>query len=197
MNDGRTVGLNINRRQLITDDNATLLRDVYGYTITLPSLINTFYANLNTATNVVTVTGDVNPSGSTNDIIDLEVDGTAMSFEVNGTDEVIEGAQFATIVVNAGEGNDDVDVDELLSSKAVTVNGGNGNDNIALPRNSRISTPTSTPTSPRTATPARIRSSSTTRRTALAGTTTHLRTRRSPRTRHSSTASFRSPHLSR
>ncbi|MBC8108517.1 MAG: hypothetical protein H7Z14_18170 [Anaerolineae bacterium] len=131
MNDGRTVGLNINRRQLISDDNAFLLRDVYGYTILTPSFVNTFYVNLNTTTNVVTVTGDANVSGSDIDTIDLEVDGTAMSFEVNGTDELIEGAQFSTIVVNALEDNDDIDVDELLSGKSVTVNGGNGNDNIS------------------------------------------------------------------
>jgi acrosin len=131
MNDGRTVALNVNRRQLISDDDAFLLRDVYGYTIATPHLVNTFYANLNTSTNIVTVTGDANPNGSDVDTIDLEVDGTAMSFEVNGTDEVIEGAQFTTIVVNAGSDNDDVDVDELLASKSVTVNGGDGNDNIS------------------------------------------------------------------
>src|SRR5262249_16239948 len=91
--------------------------------------INTFYANLNTTTNVVTVTGDANPNGSNADIIDLEVDtGTDTSFEVNGTDEVIDGAQYTSIVVNSLEDADDVDVDELLSGKTVTVNLGNGTD---------------------------------------------------------------------
>ena len=107
-----------------------MLRDVYGYTVTLPSTINTFYANLNTSTNVVTINGDVDANGDNADVIDLEVAGTAMSFEVNGTDETIEGRKFTTIVVNAGVANDDIDVDALLSGKNMTVNGGSGADSV-------------------------------------------------------------------
>jgi hypothetical protein len=131
LNPGRSVDAPPTIRQLISDLDATVLQQAYGYTIALPSTINTFYANLNTTTNVITVTGDANPNGDNADVIDLEVDGTAMSFEVNGTDEVIEGAQFTTIVVNAGLDADDIDVDELLASKTLTVNGDAGNDNIS------------------------------------------------------------------
>ncbi len=127
MNAGRAIPQT--RRNLISDTAAELLRDAYGYTIRLPSTLNTFYANLDTVTNTVTVQGD---AGTAVDNIDLEVDGTAMSFEVNGTDEVIEGAQFTVINVNGNGGNDDIDVDELLSGKTVSVNGGDGNDNISV-----------------------------------------------------------------
>ncbi|WP_428940356.1 beta strand repeat-containing protein [Fontivita pretiosa] len=131
LNPGRTIPTTVVRRLLISDTLATFLRDAYSYTVTMPSLINTMYVNLNTTTNVVTINGDIDPTGDDADVIDLEVDGTAMSFEVNGTDEVIEGAQFTTIIVNAANANGDVDVDALLSGKSVTVNGGAGNDNIS------------------------------------------------------------------
>ena len=55
------------------------------------------------------------------DVIDLEVAGTAMSFEVNGTDETIEGAQFTSITVNALGDADNIDVDQVLSGKSVTM----------------------------------------------------------------------------
>src|SRR5688572_5163776 len=74
----------------------------------------------------------MNTNGSDADVIDLELDGTAMSFEVNGTDETIEGAEFNAITVNAGAGADDVDVDQVLSGKTVVVNGEGGADFINI-----------------------------------------------------------------
>lgn len=135
MNDGRTVATGDTIRQLITDDNARLLRDVYGYTIALPSTINTFYVNLNTTTNQIVINGDINSNGSDVDAIDLELTGVNTGDfrgEVNGTSEVIPNAEYTSIVVNAGLDNDDIDVDELESGKSVTVNGGDGNDNINI-----------------------------------------------------------------
>jgi hypothetical protein len=130
LNAGRTVGGPPTTRQLISDIDATVLQLAYGYTVQLPSSINTFYANLNTTTNVVTITGDANPNGSNVDVIDLEVAGTAMRFEVNGSAETLEGAQFTTITVNSGLDNDDIDIDALLGGKSMTVNGGAGNDSV-------------------------------------------------------------------
>jgi hypothetical protein len=132
LNPGRSVSTTVLRRTLISDTVAQFYDDVFDYTIKLPSTINTFYVNLDTSGNSVTVRGDVNPNGNVNDNIDLEVSGTAMRFEVNGTTETIEGAQFGTIIVNAGDGNDDIDVDELLAGKVVTVNGEEGNDRIDI-----------------------------------------------------------------
>jgi len=134
MNPGRTVGAPPTERQLISDLTATILRDAYSYTVALPSTINTFYANLNTSTNVVTVTGDADPTDATDaDAIDLELTGTNtgdLRVDMNGTMEVIQDAQYTSIIVNALTGNDDIDVDELASGKTVTVNGGDDNDNI-------------------------------------------------------------------
>ena len=135
MNDGRTVATGDTIRQLITDDNATLLRDVYGYTIALPSTINTFYVNLNTTTNQIVINGDINSNGSDVDVIDLELTGVNSGDfrgEVNGASEIVPNAEYTSIVVNAGLDNDDIDVDELESGKSVTVNGGDGNDNINI-----------------------------------------------------------------
>src|SRR4051794_25192649 len=84
-NPGRAVSSAQVRRGLISDTDATLLRDVYAYTIAMPSTINTFYVQYNQGANSVTVNGDMNTSGSDNDFIDLEVSSTAMRFEVNGT----------------------------------------------------------------------------------------------------------------
>lgn len=130
LNPGRSVEAPPTQRQLISDLCATVLRDAYGYTIALPSTINTFYANLNTTTNVVTLTGDANPNGSDADQFDLEVTGGSMRFEVNGTSEVIAGAEFSDIVLNAGAAADDANVDALLGGKTVTLNMGAGNDTV-------------------------------------------------------------------
>jgi len=42
---------------LISDLDASTLRNAYGYTIAMPSQINTFYANLDITNNRVTVQG--------------------------------------------------------------------------------------------------------------------------------------------
>jgi hypothetical protein len=133
MNSGRTVGAPPTTRQLIGDTITTLLRDVFNYTVTLPSLINTFYANLNTSTNVVTVTGDINVDGTNEDFIDLELTGTNagdLRVEANGSSEIFPDAEYTTIVVNSGLASDDVDVDELESGKTVTVNLGDADDRL-------------------------------------------------------------------
>ena len=132
INAGRAVSSAQVRRGLISDNVAGFLRDVFDYTIQLPSTINTFYVNFNNGANSVTVNGDMDPTGDDNDNIDLEVSGTAMRFEVNGTSETIEGVQFGGIIVNAGDGADDIDVDQLISGKTVTVNGQDGNDRIQI-----------------------------------------------------------------
>lgn len=131
MNPGRTSGFG--ERSLISDDNALLLRDVYGYDIVLPSQINTFHANLNRSTNVLTVNGDI--QGVLSDNVDLERSGTNAQIEyqnggTTGARELIPEAEFTSIVVNTGDGTDDVDVDRLVAGKTVTINLGEGNDRV-------------------------------------------------------------------
>lgn len=130
INAGRTVSSATARRGLVSDVVATALQEIFDYTIVLPSTLNTFYVNLNRANNSVTVNGDIDADDD--DFIDLEESGTAMRFEVNGTSETIEGVEFTNITVNAGEGGDDIDIDQVLSGKNVTINGQNGNDLIQM-----------------------------------------------------------------
>jgi hypothetical protein len=52
------------RRGLISDTDANPAADVYGYTITLPSTINTFYVQYNQGANSVTVNGDMNTAAA-------------------------------------------------------------------------------------------------------------------------------------
>ena len=55
LDDGRTSDLS---RRLMSDTTVGFLRDVYGYTVALPSQTNTFYANFNTTTGSLKVQGD-------------------------------------------------------------------------------------------------------------------------------------------
>jgi hypothetical protein len=130
MNPGRTYVTG--RRQLIGDVESDLLRDAWGYTVVSPNSINTFWANLNRTTNVLTVTGDINPSGSDVDSIIVDVIGTDTRIRVGGTSELIPNAEYTTLVINAGEAGDTIRIDGLPAGKNVTVNAGNGNDLIVL-----------------------------------------------------------------
>lgn len=142
MNDGRTVPGGTNRRQLISDADASLLRDVYNYQILPPSQINTFAANLDTATGVLTINGNLvfsslaEPFGLPNDFIDLEWGGgITMTVELAGgsvaSEQVFE-FQINSIVVNTGTGEDSVEINGLPSGKSVTVNLGEGNDSVVF-----------------------------------------------------------------
>ena len=141
MNDGRTVSGGKNRRQLISDTDALLLKDVYNYEIKVPSQFNTFAVNLNAATRTLTINGDLNFStfGPTthlpNDVLDVEAGGLVMRFELaNGavaTEEVIEFF-FDTIVINTKTGNDTIEINGIFPNKTVTVDGGEGNDDVVF-----------------------------------------------------------------
>ena len=130
LNSGRTY---VNgRRQIIGDVESDILRDALGYTVVSPNSINTFWANLNRTSNVLTVTGDINPSGSNVDSIVVDVVGTDTRIRVGGTTELIPNAEYTTLVVNAGNDSDTIRIDGLPAGKGVTVNGGSGNDLIVL-----------------------------------------------------------------
>lgn len=111
-------------RRLITDLNALILKDAYNYTIQLPSTLNTFHANLNATTGVLTVNGG---PGTSNDNIVLDVDG-GVRVQVNGTVETFPGATITSINILAGDGNDAVTVGSGLLGIPITANLGSGND---------------------------------------------------------------------
>ena len=130
MNSGRTY---VNgRRQLIGTVESQILAAALGYSVVDPDTINTFWANLNRTSDTLTVSGDINPNGSDNDSIIIDVVGTDLRVQVGGTTELIPIAEFDTLVVNAGLGNDTIRVDELPSAKTVTINGEELDDTIIL-----------------------------------------------------------------
>ena len=126
MNAGRTVGFPPPTRELITDLDALILRDAYGYTINLPSTINAFYANFNSTTGALVVNGD---PGNVDDHVVIEMDG-GLRVSVNGTTELLPApgpGGVTSITVNVGAGNDYVKIGQGIGVP-VTVDGGDGND---------------------------------------------------------------------
>ena len=132
INSGRTVPTGLNRRQLISDFILTTLQQAYGFTVLPTSQLNSFATNLNTATNLVTINGDINPNGSDGDLISLTPSGSAQRFFVNGHFETYATSEFIAVQVNAGGANDTVNIDSLPSSGPATVSGGAGDDVVVF-----------------------------------------------------------------
>lgn len=126
LNSGRTVGFPPPTRQLISNLDALILKDAYNYTIQLPSTLNSFFANVNLTTGVLTVNGG---PGASNDNILIDHDG-GVRVQVNGTVETFPGVVVTAINVLAGDGNDGVTVGGGLLGIPITVDGGSGDDTI-------------------------------------------------------------------
>ncbi len=116
-------------RNLITDLDAQILADAYGYTITLPSTVETFTAYRNPTTGVLTVNGDL---GVFNDTITLDKPLASWRVNVNNFVMTFAAASVMGITINAGTGNDTVNVRYTIEGVPVTVNAGSGNDTINL-----------------------------------------------------------------
>ena len=135
LNAGRTV-LSA-RRQLISDTDVLVLAAAYGYNIPnnrLPSQFNTFYGNLETNSNVLTIQGD---PGSANDhiIIDTFTSGGGVVYIralVNGTLERFRDGQVDSIVVRGGGGNDVIELRALPAGNAITIQGDDGDDDVII-----------------------------------------------------------------
>jgi hypothetical protein len=98
MNPGRTIGPPPTR-ELITDLNAAILRDAYGYTVATPSTIQTFLANFNTTTGELTINGDVltdaaNVQTFIDDAITIDRQGVDLRVDVDG---VVARFPFASV----------------------------------------------------------------------------------------------------
>lgn len=126
LNAGRTVGFPPPTRELITDLNALILHDAYGYTVKLPSKINTFYANFNSTNGALTVNG---APGISNDQIVIDRSGGVLRVVVNETEEIFDAVNVLSINVLAGAGNDHVTIGSSVGIPA-TVNGEDGNDTL-------------------------------------------------------------------
>jgi hypothetical protein len=97
----------------------------YGYTMLTPSQVNSFHANLDTSSNVLTVRGG---PGASSDTITLDTLGGSVRVRVNQTSELFPAAEVDSIVVNAGDGADVINVDESLV--AITLGASPGNDTL-------------------------------------------------------------------
>jgi hypothetical protein len=133
MNSGRAG--ESGRRNLISDDSAVLLRDVYGYTIHMPSQQNTFYVQLNRTNLTVVVNGDIKTDGDDTDFMEFQISGGAQRFMINGTTEAVTITEFFSSTINANQGNDYMLMDSYWSP--VTVNGAGGHDTLILSQTSR------------------------------------------------------------
>lgn len=130
MNSGRDIERN--ERNLISDLEATILRDVYGYTVTMPSTLNNMLVNPNFTTDVLTVIGQ---PGNVNDLIIVQGSAIPGALHVSvGTvgqpgsfSEIVPLSQTNTINVNSGDGNDIIRL-EYNGGRTTNFNGGNGDD---------------------------------------------------------------------
>jgi hypothetical protein len=102
-------------RQWISDLDAKILADAYGYTVVLPSTFNTAHATLDSQTGTLLVQGRV---WAQFDTIDIDTQGTNIRVRVNGTTELFPTASVSHIVIAQNGGVDAVNV----SGIAVPVN---------------------------------------------------------------------------
>jgi predicted outer membrane repeat protein len=124
LNDGRTVPAgnpNSNpaetARQFISDTDAKILADAYGYTVVLPSAINTAFASLDVETGTLLVQGDRTLLGfGTNDTITIDMFGSDIRVQVNGSTELFPALSVQQIVIAQNGGADTVTVAPGLAS---------------------------------------------------------------------------------
>ncbi len=127
VNDGRTWSSDRQVRRLISDFTADLLSDIYGYTVSMPSNINTFYANTNLATGQLVIQGD---PGAADDLITVNEVANDIRAQVNGTAERITAAFVNVITIDSGTGNDLINVDQTPVGIPTDVFAGSGDDII-------------------------------------------------------------------
>ncbi|MBI2826009.1 MAG: hypothetical protein HYX69_15095 [Planctomycetia bacterium] len=139
MNPGRAIA--DNERNLISNFDATILRDAYGYSIVLPSTLNNMLVNPNFTTDALTVSG---LPGSVDDVVLMLSAPGGFSVNVDGYTEIVPLSQTNSIAINTGAGTDVV----LLlynAARPTTVNGGGGGgDALFLPEGATVTSNTVT-----------------------------------------------------
>lgn len=149
------TGITTDQRLLISNKTALLLRDAYGYEITLPETLATFYAVLDESTGELTVRGgsdatviDGVAQGDDSDVITIVRDGDTIVVSVDVEHDVpgtgtgmnpndqqdafvtrFDAGRVTSITVNAGAGDDFITVGDDIGVPIV-VNGEEGNDVI-------------------------------------------------------------------
>jgi Ca2+-binding RTX toxin-like protein len=127
-------------RARISDTNALILQDAYGYTIRLPSQTNTLLAELNRSTGELIVRGTPGDQADT-----IAVDWPAagqLRVRVNDTAELFDAASVASMHIQSGGGDDTVAVDladaTALPAGGVTCDAGTGSDRLIVLRDSDL-----------------------------------------------------------
>ena len=154
MNPSRDNGL----RRLISNRNALILKDAYGFTISNPESLNTFYANLDKTTRTLTIHGGSGSNfyttggiGASNDVIRLSRTGNDLTVSIDlgndhkyivrspGTDisaafvTHFDASQIDSIVIIPDDGNDTIFLDGWAGS--VLIDGQDGSDQIFVSLN--------------------------------------------------------------
>jgi Ca2+-binding RTX toxin-like protein len=130
------------RRYLVSLEDALILQDAYGYTITPPQSFGTFYANLDPATGSLLVRGG--STGVSADTITLQQAGGSWAVTV-GVGNPVPGtgptdpqtsyfpvAAVKSIAVQAGNGDDVIRVENTAAGVPVSIDAGDGDDTILL-----------------------------------------------------------------
>jgi hypothetical protein len=142
MNAGRTTPSNRSIRYLISQTDTDLLRDAFGYSVTSPR--ESFLANLNRVTGLLTVVGSAGDDDGTSDLDD-DISFTRFSLigpanllvQFVDDDQPTLGLRFPEdqvrqIVIDTGLGRDAIHLDNLSKSVPVRVAAGAGDDAISI-----------------------------------------------------------------
>jgi hypothetical protein len=133
------------RRYIPNRTFSLMFKDAYNYSTEDPDQFGTFYAVYNETTRHILVRGG---TGVNNDAISISVSGSTLTVSVDpqvdvpGTGHLpgagnlpafvseFDVAQVSSITLNAGDGNDTIDINGLPAGVSLTINPGNGNDAI-------------------------------------------------------------------
>ncbi len=124
MNAGRTVTPPPLRRELITDTDADILENAYGYTITAPSQVKTFLATQDQNGNVF-VRGEPGLA----DVVEITSDASQMYVNINNAVRSFSLSTAVRLNIDTGDGNDTVTIAGSVT-KPASISGGNGNDSL-------------------------------------------------------------------
>lgn len=118
-------------RKRITDLDARVLAEAYGYSINQRNFTSTF----DPATRQLIVHGDLgttsNPGGVFDDI-KVDVTGGYIFANVNGHVTRINQGSVAEIIVLGGDGNDRIQIGSSSVGQPITVNAGAGDSNVVI-----------------------------------------------------------------
>lgn len=131
------------RRRLISNLQMGLIGAVANYDWVWPETFGSMYTSLDTTTGQLTLRGG---AGGSNDTLRVTWDSNTSRYLVSvniGTDVPGTGptdafestwtdGQISSIVINAGDGNDTIEVRTLGANEPVTVNAGSGDDDINI-----------------------------------------------------------------